>query len=144
MIPKPNRDPSTHKGWRPISLLSCLGKGLERLIARRLEHASVVAGVLPRQVARALPKRSAIDIVNTLVHDIEIALNRKLVATMVTRDIEGAFDTTLCFRLLYILKTQAWPPNVVSWVSSFVADCRARIRHDGYTTDMEALYCGLL
>lgn len=26
-LPKPRRDPSSVKGWRPISLLSCLGKG---------------------------------------------------------------------------------------------------------------------
>ncbi|KJZ68077.1 hypothetical protein HIM_12533 [Hirsutella minnesotensis 3608] len=37
MIAKPGRrDLSTPRAWRPISLLSCLGKGLERLIARRL------------------------------------------------------------------------------------------------------------
>ncbi|XP_044715282.1 endonuclease-reverse transcriptase domain-containing protein [Hirsutella rhossiliensis] len=33
------RDLSTPRAWRPISLLSCLGKGLERLIARRLAWA---------------------------------------------------------------------------------------------------------
>ena len=32
-LQKPGRDPSLPKGWRPISLLSCLGKGLERLLA---------------------------------------------------------------------------------------------------------------
>lgn len=42
MIPKPNkRDLSSPRSWRPISLLSCIGKGLERLIARRLAFASV-------------------------------------------------------------------------------------------------------
>lgn len=143
MIPKPNRDPSTPKGWRPISLLSCLGKGLERLIARRLAHAAVAEGVLPPQVAGALPKRSAIDIVSALVHDVEAALNRGLVATAVTADIEGAFDTTLRFLLLYRLRTQGWPPNVVSWVSSFMKGRRARIRHDDYVTDMSDLHCGL-
>ncbi|RKL19988.1 hypothetical protein BFJ72_g15127 [Fusarium proliferatum] len=37
MIAKPGRrDLTSPRAWRPISLLSCLGKGLERLIARRL------------------------------------------------------------------------------------------------------------
>ncbi|KAM4054449.1 reverse transcriptase (RNA-dependent DNA polymerase) [Hirsutella rhossiliensis] len=37
IIPKPSkRNLSLPRGWRPISLLACLGKGLERPIARRL------------------------------------------------------------------------------------------------------------
>ncbi|KJK84777.1 hypothetical protein H633G_11443, partial [Metarhizium anisopliae BRIP 53284] len=48
MIPKPGkRNLSTPRAWRPISLLSCLGKGLERLIARRLAWASIHYGSPP-------------------------------------------------------------------------------------------------
>ena len=42
MVPKPNKDLSSAKNYRPISLLSCLGKLFERLLAGRiskyLEH----------------------------------------------------------------------------------------------------------
>lgn len=67
------RDPSTPRAWRPISLLSCLGKGLERPLARRLAWASVHYEVLHPQQAGALPKRSAVDLVAALVCDIEEA-----------------------------------------------------------------------
>ncbi|KAJ6439209.1 reverse transcriptase [Purpureocillium lavendulum] len=79
MIAKPGRrNLSTPRAWRPISLLSCLGKGLERLIARRLAWASIHYGVLHPQQAGALPKRSAVDLVAALVHDIEEAwMNEK-------------------------------------------------------------------
>ena len=36
VIPKPNKDAKYAKNFRPISLLSCLGKVLERVIADRL------------------------------------------------------------------------------------------------------------
>ena len=37
MLPKVGKSDFTKfKSWRPISLLSCLGKGLERLVARRM------------------------------------------------------------------------------------------------------------
>ena len=36
MIPKPNKDASSAKNYRPISLLSCLGKLFERLLAGRI------------------------------------------------------------------------------------------------------------
>ncbi|RKK10082.1 hypothetical protein BFJ65_g15382 [Fusarium oxysporum f. sp. cepae] len=83
MIAKPGRrDLTEPRAWRPISLLSCLGKGLERLIARRLAWAAVHYSVLHPQQAGALPKRSATDLVTALVHDIEEAFARKKVATL--------------------------------------------------------------
>jgi len=33
LIPKHGRDPSIVKGWRPISLLSVVAKGVERAVA---------------------------------------------------------------------------------------------------------------
>jgi len=74
MVPKLDRDPSTVKGWRPISLLSCLGKGLERLIGRRMAWATVQNQVLQPQQIGALPRRSAVDVVAALLHDIEAAM----------------------------------------------------------------------
>ena len=77
MIPKPGkRNLSCPRAWRPISLLSCLGKGLERMIARRLAWASIHYAVLHSQQAGALPKRSAVDLVAALIHDIEEAFAR--------------------------------------------------------------------
>ena len=88
MIPKPGkRDLSLPGSWRPISLLSCLGKGLERLIARRVAWAAVEYRVLNSQQAGALPKRLAVDLVAALIHDVDQALNKKKVATLVTMDI---------------------------------------------------------
>ena len=47
MIPKPNKkNLTTVKAWRPISLLACLGKGLERLVARRMGVLVVRQGVV--------------------------------------------------------------------------------------------------
>jgi hypothetical protein len=36
VLAKPNRDPTIPRSYRLIALLSTLGKGLERLVARRL------------------------------------------------------------------------------------------------------------
>ena len=48
---------------RPISLLSVLRKGLERLVARRLAYAATQAGLISKQYARALPGTSVTDLV---------------------------------------------------------------------------------
>ncbi|XWX00640.1 hypothetical protein V2A60_008661 [Cordyceps javanica] len=81
MIPKLNkRDLSDVGSWRPISLLSCLSKGLERVIARRIAYA-------------------ALKNVTSLIYDVEKALAAGKVATLVTEDVMGAFDAILRNRM---------------------------------------------
>ena len=144
MIAKPGRrDLSTPRAWRPISLLSCVGKGLERLIARRMSWAAINSGVLHPQQAGALPKRSAVDLVAALVHDIEVAFAKGQVATMVTMDIQGAFDTVLRNRLVLRLRQQGWPQNLARWVGSFMLDRSACVRYQDITTASKPLQCGL-
>ena len=144
MIPKPGkRDLTSPRSWRPISLLSCLGKGLERLIARRIAWAAVHYGVLHRQQAGALPKRSATDLVAALVHDIEMAFSFGKVATLVTMDIQGAFDTVMRNRLALRMRQQGWPLFLVHWVASFMQDRAASIRYQDIITSSAPLQCGL-
>ncbi|KID59265.1 reverse transcriptase, partial [Metarhizium hybridum] len=144
MIPKSGRrNLSKPRAWRPISLLSCLGKGLERLIARRLAWASINYGVLHPQQAGALPKRSAVDLVAAVVHDIEETLARGQVATLVTADIQGAFDSALCNRLVLRLRQQGWPDNLARWAGSFMSGRSARVRYQDITTPTTPLQCGL-
>ncbi|KAK7592656.1 hypothetical protein V3481_007266 [Fusarium oxysporum f. sp. vasinfectum] len=144
MIAKPGRrDLTTPRAWRPISLLSCLGKGLERLVARRLAWACIHHGVLHPQQAGALPKRSATDLVAALVHDIEEAFARKKVATLVTMDIQGAFDTVLRNRLILRLREQGWPEHLARWAGSFMDDRSACVRYQDTITPLSPLQCGL-
>jgi hypothetical protein len=144
MLPKPNkRDLTSARAWRPISLLSCLGKGLERLVARRLAWASIHRGVLHPQQCGALPKRSATDLVAALVHDIEEAFARGQVATLVTMDVQGAFDTVMRKRLARRLREQGWPAHLVRWVYAFMEDRSASVRYQDITTPSSPLQCGL-
>ncbi|KAJ3455314.1 hypothetical protein MRS44_013914 [Fusarium solani] len=144
MIAKPGRrDLTKPRAWRPISLLSCLGKGLERLIARRLAWAAIHYQVLHPQQAGALPKRSATDLVTALIHDIEEAFARNKVATLVTMDIQGAFDTVMRNRLVLRLREQGWPDHLARWAGSFMGGRSARVRYQDTVTASSPLQCGL-
>ncbi|RYC80080.1 hypothetical protein BFJ63_vAg17035 [Fusarium oxysporum f. sp. narcissi] len=144
MIAKPGRrDLTSPRAWRPISLLSCLGKGLERLIARRLAWAAIHYSVLHPQQAGALPKRSATDLVTALIHDIEEAFARKKVATLVTMDIQGALDTVMRNRLVLRLREQGWPDHLARWAGSFMSGRSARVRYQDTLTSSSPLECGL-
>ncbi|TQW06752.1 reverse transcriptase, RNaseH [Cordyceps javanica] len=144
MIPKMNkRDLSDVGSWRPISLLSCLSKGLERVIARRMAYAALRNGILHPSQAGALPKRSAVDIVASLIYDIEKALAAGKVATLVTEDVMGAFDAILRNRMVLCLRQQGWPDFLIRCIASFLLDRQASVRFQDTTTPSTKLGFGL-
>ena len=59
-LKKPDKgDYTVAKSWRPISLLSTLGKALESVVAERISHAVETFGLLPTNHFGARKKRSA-------------------------------------------------------------------------------------
>lgn len=144
MIPKGGkRDLTSVRDWRPIALLSCLSKGLERLVAARLSYLALDRGVLhPNQVS-ALLKRSSTDLAVALTHDIESALIAGKVVTLTTSDIKGAFDSVLRNRMALRLREQGWAHGLVDYVHTFMSDRTARVRLQQTLTEPFELLCGL-
>ncbi|KAI0996347.1 hypothetical protein K3495_g11832 [Podosphaera aphanis] len=121
MLQKPNKsDLSSPRSYRPIALLSVLGKGLERLLARLTAWIAVQEKILASQQFGALPGRSAVDLTTCLTYDVERALNEGRTANMLTLDIKGTFDAVLPGRLVRRMREQGWPEYVAKWVVSFV------------------------
>ncbi|KAI0990747.1 hypothetical protein K3495_g17440 [Podosphaera aphanis] len=107
MLQKPNKsDLSSPRSYRPIALLSLLGKGLERLLARLIAWIAVQEKILASQQFGALPGRSAVDLTTCLTHDFERALNEGHTASMLTLDVKGAFDAVLPGRLVRRMREQ--------------------------------------
>lgn len=100
------------RSYRPIALLSVLGKGLERVVARRMSWLAIQHEILVRQQFGALPKRSSVDLTTCLTHDVETALTRNETATVATLDIKGAFDAVLPGWLVRRLREQGWPAHL--------------------------------
>lgn len=135
IIPKPGKRDLTDPGsYRPISLLSCLGKGLERILAKRMAFHAIRDRVLVRTQAGALPKRSAVDLVASLIADVEEALNKGRSAVLLMLDIKGAFDTVSPSKLASRLRLQGWPGWIRAWVKSFLTDREVSVRYEGGST----------
>ncbi|KAI1001769.1 hypothetical protein K3495_g6432 [Podosphaera aphanis] len=144
ILSKPNKqDKSNPRSYRPISLLSVLGKSLERLVARRLSWIAITHRVIVTQQFGGLPLRSATDLTTCLTHDVETALNRNLTASLLTLDVKGAFDGVLPGRLVHRLRKQGWPDHLVNWVASFATARQAKVRLDGTVGPAVGILCGL-
>src|SRR5438045_1509558 len=82
IIPKLNKpDHTSPRAYRPIALLSVLGKGLERLLARKIAWLAISLRVLPDQHFGTLRLRSVVDLTTCLTNDIDESINERLTAT---------------------------------------------------------------
>ena len=136
------RDRTSTRSWRPIALLSCLGKGLERIVARRVAWVAVGHKVVSPQHAGALPKRSAVDLAAAFVHDVEAAWAKGKQVSMLTMDVQGAFDAVLKNRLLKRMAKQGWARGLLSFVRSFLSERTVRVRLGQATTPKYPVKCG--
>lgn len=143
-LPKPgNRPKHLPRSYRLIALLSCLGKVLERFVARRLGDIGLKSRLVSPTHFRAIPGRSAVDAACTQTHDVERAWEKKEILTALAFDIKGTFDTVTEGRLTKRLWEQQIPLPLIRWVASFLTNRKAAIRLDGYTGIQEEVQIGV-
>jgi len=121
VVPKPRKvDMSDPRSYRPISLLECLSKLLEKVIARRLIFEIGKFNLVLTNQFGGRDKSSVIDACLSLTHDIQAAWKNGLVASAMTIDIKGYFNHVNHARLIHTLQLLGFAPQLVSWLRSFL------------------------
>ena len=93
MLKKPNKkDPSAPRSYRPITLEECLGKLLEKIVAKRLQYFANALGLLPPNQFGGRERASVTDAVVSLVTDIQEAWQHHEVYSILACDVQGFFD----------------------------------------------------
>ena len=127
-VPKPGGDASSPKGYRPISLLSCLSKVLERIVTDRLTYFLESSYALSETQFGFRRTRSTDLALWNLVSATTRALQTKQKTVMLALDIEGAYDRVWHEGLLAKLADLAVPPALVGWVHAFLSDRSMSLR----------------
>ena len=108
-IPKPNKPGTDPNSYRPISLLSTLGKLFEIIIATRLTSSVNRQHLLPHEQFGFCKKHSTISQLARIT-DISNGFNLHKHSGMVLLDLEKAYDTVWIHGLLYNhLKRHTYP-----------------------------------
>lgn len=122
MIAKPGKDQKLWSSYRPISLLSTIGKLFERIIARRLsEHLSDISFINKYQCAYQTGKEST-EILYRICEEMDIARGKGWVPTVVSLDVEKAFDSVWHDGLRHKLGSIGLPVKLCRLLSSFITD----------------------
>lgn len=108
VLPKPHKpDYAAPRAYRPIQLLECLGKLVEKIVARRLMFDCAKHSLMPPEQFGGVMAALCIDAGLSLTHDIESALRRGHTASLLTVDVKGFFDNVNHKQLV---STTTWAP----------------------------------
>jgi hypothetical protein len=114
-IPKPNIPPMDPNSYRPISLLSIVGKFFKRMIASRLTTYVNRQHLLPHEQFGFRNKHSTVSQLVRISNYISNGYNLHKHTSMVSLGIQKAYDTVWIYGLLYKLISLKLP----TYLSSF-------------------------
>jgi hypothetical protein len=128
VLRKPNKpDYSVPKAYRPISLLETISKGLEAVVARRLSYLAETYRLLPENHFGGRPNRSAEQALNLLVEKIYEAWRAYRVLSLVSFDVQGAFNGVHPSVLADRLRERRVPGDLVTWIESLCNGRKASV-----------------
>lgn len=143
VLSKPNKKASLPKSYRIISLLDCMGKISEKIIATRLSYLAFTTDLLYHDQIGGRKQRSAIDAVMSLVHDIQAAKSNKLITSALFLDIKGAFDHVSANKLLKICQKLGLPKSLILWLECFLNQRSIQLAFDGNIQEKQSIEIGI-
>ena len=108
---KKDTDYATPKGYRLIALLNTLGKVIKSIMGKKILYLAKIHQLLPETqmgARRGKSTKTALELLTKQVHTVWKQGNNK-VATLLSMDVAGAFDTVLHQRLIHNLQRQKIP-----------------------------------
>ncbi len=86
--------------YRLIALLSCLGKRLERIVAKKLKNIALRLQLISFLHFGVIARGSPVNAAATLTHDIEKSFQKQEILTSLAFDIKVAFDKVIDYHLI--------------------------------------------
>ena len=144
ILKKPGKpDYSAPKAYRVISLLNCLGKVSERILAQRLSYLAETTHLLhPSQIGGRL-KKSAIDTALLLTNEVEQNKALGLKTSTLFLDVKGAFDHVAKNQLIAILRDLKLPLSLIQWIISFLNDRLLKLSFNQNIESFKAVNTGI-
>jgi ribonuclease HI len=150
VIPKPGkRDYSLPESYRPISLLPCMGKLIERIAALRIMKAGIECGAISKDQFGGKPDHSAIDaLVKIFTETVELLQprtngRRAFRPSLATHDIKGAFNNTDPKVIIEIMQKRRMPSYLIRWTEAFLRNRLISFSFDGKMEEAKEFKSGI-
>jgi len=143
MIPKHDGNSKDPEKYRPISLISCLGKLTERLIKTRLYKFIEDSKFLVKQQSGFRNNRGSADSLLFFTQKISESLNKGKKACGIFFDISKAFDKVWHNGLIYKLIKLNVPSYIIKYLVDFLKDRKFRVSVGESLSDPCSIFCSV-
>lgn len=134
VIPKPGKPDYTRaKAYRPIVLLNCLGKLLEKLIAKRMQFDAQKFGIMHPCQFGGTAQHSTTDAGIQLVHNIRQAWKMGMDSSALLLDVSQFFPSIHHGLLAGILRKQGFDAHLCAYFEHYLVDRQTQFRFNGAT-----------
>ena len=115
-------DPSEPSNYRPVSLLSCIGKVMERCIHKYLYNFLTSHNILTSKQSGFIKGDSTVNQLASLYNDICKAIDEGKEVRAVFCDISKAFDRVWHKGLLFKLRQNGISGNLIDWIHGYLSN----------------------
>ena len=130
LIPKPGRDHSSIKGYRPITLLNTLYKICSGVLAERLK--SHLPKLICSDQSGFIEGRYIGDVIRNTLDIISDAQEKKINALVLTADLEQAFDKLTFSCILQALELFNFGPRFRGWIKVLLTENYSNVLMCGF------------
>ncbi|ETO33162.1 hypothetical protein RFI_03948 [Reticulomyxa filosa] len=143
-IPKPDRDHSLTKNYRPIALLSRVGKLMERIILRRLMYYLHQNNLLTPNQAGFQSRQNTDEFLLRITETIHKSFDKNGVTYAVLLDISAAYDSVWRNGLRSKLSEEFYlKGRLYWWIDSFLSDRVGRVVINGAHSEWKKFHTGV-
>ena len=142
MIPKPEKDPKICTNYRPISLLSCIGKLFEKIITNRILKDLESRNFFNKWQRAYRNNKEGIEHIIRFTEHINLAVNKGWYAAAILLDVEKAFDSVWHDGLRFKLKSCNFTTKLTRLLSSYITDREIKVKITETISDSVPLQVG--
>lgn len=144
MLAKPGKGDYTQPGsYRPIALINTIAKVFEKTLAAYMSQITEAHGVLHAGHYGARPGRSSQEALIHLISWIKAQWRASRIVGAIFADVKSAFPSVHHPRMLNILQTQGFPPDLIKLIKSFLTERKTLLSFNGFDSDDFELNHGL-
>ena len=135
--------PSDCKNYRPISLISILGKVMERCVYKHIHNYLVENSIITSHQSGFTPGDSAINQLINITNEFGKALDQGKEIRVIFCDISKAFDRVWHKGLLRKLESIGIKGTLLAWVTNYLSKRKQRVVINGCSSEWREIKAGV-
>ena len=136
-------DKSLPSNYRPVALLSCLGKLQERIVFKNFYNVLIDNNLLYKYQSEFLPHHSTVFQLIDIYHNICKAFDINLFSCIVFCDVSKAFDRVWHRGVLFKLRQNGIDGKFLQWLNSYLTNRKQKVTLESCASTIKSILAGV-